>query len=292
MSSREEFLSEGDRRFFEFVGLPFPYVRPEPNYHPNPDPTKILSLSDLHAPYQHNGVLDLALKGEHDSGCVVIPGDIGDYYSKSRFKKNKVVSFKDEVRSIFLILEWLSVNWREVKVMMGNHDDRPEKTISALFNGATDLLIMTEPNLLKYLCSWFPNVELVGHSIQGEGLQLYYLYQHGDIVFTHAELSRAQKTATLEYISNYLHKWGRTLKVSPWKVIAQGHNHSDLKTSRDGEKWFLLPTASDPYSIGMEYIYNARMGGSPPSVGYTIFHQSNGITDYNKSHNVVIDYVE
>jgi predicted phosphodiesterase len=290
MTSRESNIQEGEQKFFEFIGLPYPYQRPPTKFHPSPDLDKILSLSDLHVPYEHNGALNLALSSEANASVVVVPGDLGDYYSKSRFKKNRAVSFKDEVRAVFLRLEWLANHWPSVKIMVGNHDDRPEKTIGALFNGNESLLIMTEPNLLKYLASYFDNIEVVGHRI--EGLELTHIYQHGDIAFTHAEISRAQKTATLEYISNYLRKWEHALRLKPWKILAQGHNHSDLKTSRDGEKWFMLPTCSDPYSVGMEYIYSSRMIGSPPAIGYTVFMQHGGVTNYNLSHNIVIDYAD
>jgi hypothetical protein len=56
----------------------------------------------------------------------------------------------------------------------------------------------------------------------------------------------------------------------------------------DGEWWFMLPTASDPYSLGFEYAFSSRMIGDPPAVGYTVFYQDNGETDFNASDNVVL----
>ena len=82
--------------------------------------------------------------------------------------------------------------------MIGNHDNRPEKTIGALFEGNVDLLIMTEQNLLRRIASYFPNVQVVGTQLDSRDFILTHIYQFGDIIFTHGELSRVQKTAVAE----------------------------------------------------------------------------------------------
>ena len=283
------FLGEQEKAFLTNFNIPFPYNRP-PSDWISSDPEKILVLSDLHEPYGSEMVLEEAKARHKDAGTLVIPGDLGDYYSKSRFRKQRHVSFKDEVRAIFFRLEWLATNWPTVKVMLGSHDNRPEKAIMSVLGDTTDLLVMTEQNLLKHLASYFDNIEVVDLQIPDKGIGLTHIYQFGDIVFTHGEISRVQKTATLDKVSKYLHDWSAFLGLKPFKVIAQAHNHQDLKTSEGGEFWFMLPTASDPYSLGFEYILSAKMWGKPPKVGYSIFRQSKGETDYNQSHNVVLRY--
>ena len=290
MTNREVHIQEEEKKFFTFLGKPYPYEPPEPEFEVDFDPDKILVISDPHSPFENWKVLNAAKKNEHDAGTLIVPGDIGDYYSKSRFKKTRVISFKDEVRSVFELIEWMATNWRDVRLMIGNHDNRPEKTIGALFDGNVDLLIMTEQNLLKYIASYFHNVKIVGTQLDNRDYVLTHIYQHGDITFTHGELSRVQKTAVMEYISKQLRRWSEILNLQPIHVIAQAHNHTDLKTSMGPEDWFQLPTACDPYSPGMEYIFSSRMGGHPPVVGYSVFYQHDGVTDYNRSHNVRIKY--
>lgn len=285
-----EYYAEHDKRFLEYIGIPFPYQRPASQWATEYEKAKIISRSDPHNPYCSEYVKHELIRKEKDAGLIIVPGDEGDYYSKSRFRKTHHVSFKDELRSIFYDLEWMATHWREVKVMIGNHDNRPEKSIAQMFTdqNATDMMILTEQNLLRHLASYFDNVEVVSHRIGGTGIELSYVYQLGDILFTHAEISRMQRTATMERISMQAQRWKRTWMLKPFKVIAQGHNHAAMKVPMDSEWWFSLPTAADPYSLGFEYIYSSRMIGVPPNVGYTVFFQEDGETDVNASDHVIL----
>jgi predicted phosphodiesterase len=278
---------ERERAFCDRFKIPFPYVPPESMFHPNPNPRKILCISDPHEPYSAEYVFDDAMAFHHDASMLVIPGDCGDYYSKSRFKKTHPGDFPKEVFAVFKRLEWASQRFRSVKVMLGNHDNRPEKKISTLLELDVELKILTEQNLLLHLACYFPNVELVGHTVKGEGIGLTYIWQYGDMTFLHAEISRAQSSATMEWLSGWLHEWGHLLKLQPYRVIFQGHNHQSMKKDVDGETWLQIPTASDPYSLGMEYIYT-RMYKHPPVVGYTVIHHDEGVCSTNETHNVVI----
>ena len=276
-----------ERAFCEAFNIPYPYVPPEPDYSPRRDERKILVLSDPHEPYGAEYVYREALRTDHDAGLVVIPGDMGDYYSKPRFRKTKPGSFRDEVRAVFYRMEWLSVHWPAVKIMLGNHDNRPEKKIQNLLDADPELLIFTEANLLKHLACYFHNVDIVEHQIVNKGMGLTYVWQFGDMIFTHAEISRAQDTATMEFISNWLHTWKGMLGLKPYRFIGQGHNHRNLLTGRDGETWMMFPTCSDPYSLGMEYIWQ-RMYRKPPAVGYSVLYHDEGVCSPNECHNIVL----
>ena len=219
---------------------------------------------------------------------MLVPGDAGDYYSKSRFKKPKPGNFKEEVRSVFHRMEWLSQHWPTVKIMQGNHDNRPEKKIQNLFDVDPELLILTEANLLEHLACYFPNVEIIKHDIYNKGIGLTYIWQFGDMVFTHAEISRAQDSATMEYISNWLHTWRSLIGLKPYAFIGQGHNHQRYIGGRDGEMWMMFPTCSDPYSVGMEYIFQGKMYRRPPILGYSVLYHDEGICDTNACTNIVL----
>ena len=280
---------ENQERLFRFMELPFPYTPPPKKWAGETNPSKILSLADPHDPYSCGVVLSHVMDYERDAHTIIVPGDIGDYYSKSRFRKTRHQSFSYELKSVFIRLEWLSTHWKNVKVMLGNHDNRPEKHASALIGNEVDILIMTEQNMLAHLISFFPNVELVGKQLDSTDINLTHIYQHGDIIFTHGELSVTQGTAILDRVQGWLDKWAHVLELKPYRVLAQAHNHRDLEQVKGTVKRMLLPTASNPYSAGMEYIYTSRMIGDPPSIGYTVLHQEDGRTDFNRSHNVVFE---
>lgn len=276
---------EDQQRLFSFMQIPWPYVPPAHEWAEKTDPTKIVSLSDPHEPYSAWQVLEHIQNHEKDAETVIVPGDLGDYYSKSRFRKTRHQSFAEELKSVFIRLEWLSKHWKVVKVMLGNHDNRPEKHMAQITEGSVDMLIMTESNMLERLISFFPNVELVGVQLDKTDTKLSHIYQHGDILFTHGELSLKSSTGILDRVEDYLDEWSDILQLKPYRVLAQAHNHRGSK--EEGRRTrFLLPTASNPYGIGLEYIYGPRMIGKPPTIGYSVFYQKDGVTDTNRSHNV------
>jgi hypothetical protein len=80
---------------------------------------RILIISDIHIPYQDNKALQLALDyGKNkDIDCVLLNGDLMDFYGASRFDKhptapkikdefNKTKQFFEYLRSIFPMLKW------------------------------------------------------------------------------------------------------------------------------------------------------------------------------------------
>lgn len=294
MNDRLERLREKDELILNFIGLEYPYNRPKSQWEKKRDVTKILTYPDPHTPYVSKNVKAKMLT-EKDSETLVCTGDIADYYSKSRFPKSRHQDFKQELRALFFELEWLSTHWENVKIMMGNHDDRPEKLLNNLLNGHAELHLMLEPNLLKWLSSFFDNIEIVGTQVNLLGIDemvkktVSHVYQHGDIIFTHAERSNVKRETLMENISKWVGGWAGYLGLKPYGVIVQSHNHTDLKTTGErGEKWFLIPTASTPLSVGMEYVLHPKMVGRTPSVGYAVFYQDNGKTDYNRSGSILL----
>jgi hypothetical protein len=274
-------------RLFNFMHLPFPYRRPK-QILTKPERGKLLIISDPHVIYENRIVHKHIEANDKDAETVIVTGDLGDYYSKSRFRKTRYVSFTEELAGVFRYLEWLATNFKSVKVMIGNHDNRPEKyVVGRLDNGSVDLLIMTEQNLLQHLAANFDNIDVVGTQLDATDINLTHIYQYGDIVFTHGEISMKQNSANLDRVEEYLDNWKHVLNLKPFRVIAQGHNHRDSSDSSKDRKRFLLPTASNPFSVGFEYIYGSRMIGKPPAIGYSVFHQYEGETDVNESQNII-----
>lgn len=281
-----KYYEEESARFLDFLQIPYPYIVPPKEWLTETDPNKILAFFDPHEPYAIEELFKEALKHK-DAGMVVIGGDLGDFYSKSRYRKTHSVDFSHEVREIFYRMEWLSTHFKKVKIMKGNHDDRPEKKIADLFtDGEIDLKILTENNLLGRLASYFDNIEMVGTKVKNHtyDINLSHIWQFNDIIFTHAEISRKQDSTIMEYLSNYLHTWRYKLQLKPYRVIMQGHNHRMMKGAKGDELWMLCPTAMQDVSIGGEYIYSPRCQGAPPQRGYAVIYQNDGVTDWNKTN--------
>jgi predicted phosphodiesterase len=278
--------SKEQSELFQFMGLKYPYNRPVSQWREQSrvTPGKVVALADPHRPYHNRVVFDHVESREKDADMIVVAGDLGDYYSKSRFRKTRHQKFCDELLSVFLGLEWLATHWRTVKIMIGNHDDRPEKYLYKAIDDKTDILIMTERNMLRELAANFDNIEVVGVQLSEADINLSHIYQLGDIIFTHGEISRAQSSGLLDRVQAYLTEWSEVLQLKPFNVLAQAHNHRGTKEEGEPTR-FLVPTSCNPYSEGMEYIYAPRMIGKPPVVGYSVFYQENGITDTNRSQN-------
>lgn len=294
MKIEEKAGKETVEKFLNYIGLQYPYKPPKQTLHKTLDPTKILYLADPHEPYGNPEVYKEAFDKHWDAKTVIIGGDLFDFYSQSRFEKTRVQPFRKELRAGFLRLEQLASKFDTILILAGNHDNRSEKTLVNLMQKSPELLEVFGYNILNFICDFFPNVKPVGIELNLIGIEerhkkvLTHIYQHGDIIFTHAERSNANRETLMKNISEYLRKWGAYLGLKSYSVIAQAHNHSDMKTTWGTERWFLTPCASSPYSVGFEYILHPSMKGSPPCVGYSVFHQENGKTDYNRSGNFLI----
>lgn len=289
MSKADERDLEDKRKLLEYMGI-YPYRRPKTQWSKAVDMSKLAVISDPHEPYSYEPVFR-ELEAQHkDAGAMFCGGDTGDFYSKSRFPAVHEVKFADELRAVFFRLEWMATHWRQVYVLTGNHDNRPEKKLVKSISHDLDLLIMVRLDLLRRLADFFDNITLVGQRTPNPEITLTHLWQYGDIIFTHAERSMAQKSALMAKLSEQLFKRKGLYRLKPYRVICQGHNHTSSKDtqSNTGETWFMLPSAADPFSVGLEYSHSARMIGNPPCIGYSIFYQEHNVTDVNRSNNFLV----
>ena len=274
------------KQFLEYMGVEYPYKPPPKQFHSSPNKNKSVIVADPHCPYETLAVRKEIEAKHKDAYWFRLAGDLWDFYTKSRFEKTKEVSFSGELRSGFFFMEWVSTHFTEAEFMIGNHDNRCEKMLLREIADPS-LMMLTEQNLMAYMASFFDNINIVGQEIGGSKV-LRHIWQCGDVIFTHAEISNRQESSLLNKISQYLHEWKDVLKLKPYRVIMQAHNHVADNLPRGTEHWYSLPTASDPYGIGMEYIFSSRLMGKPPQVGYTIMYQTDGITDCNETRHYLV----
>ena len=92
--------------------------------------SKVLVIPDLHLPVAHEYSLDFCVGVYNKYKCdrVVFVGDIIDHHAISFHDKNpNCPSAKDEYLSVNESLEWWIGTFPDATVMIGNHDERPER---------------------------------------------------------------------------------------------------------------------------------------------------------------------
>jgi uncharacterized protein YaaR (DUF327 family) len=288
-------LGEHDRerheQFFKFIKIPFPYVPPKKNFSKKIDPNKLPCVSDPHEKYSDERVWNDLLEKHHDAPHIHINGDMSDFYSKSRFVSYTHENFSDELYAVFKRMEWLSTHWRRITMILGNHDNRTEKKIASLIT--SDLLVLTETNLIKYLASFFDNIDVVGERVTDErtreNVDIGFIWQYKDIVFTHIERSMKQSSSLAEQIVSALLSWGNTFKLKPFRVVVQAHNHRAMKETTGGITVILAPMAARLTGNGLHYALHPSLRGKPPQVGYTMIYLKDGKTDINETDNYLLD---
>ena len=129
-----------DKTYYKSEGSRNPFKLPESHadsYEPfEIKQSKVLILSDLHFPYQHNEGITLALKYglENDVNCILINGDLFDFATISRHERDwRSRTVFDEFESVKTFLKGLRDAFPSAKIIykLGNHDERFEKYLYA-----------------------------------------------------------------------------------------------------------------------------------------------------------------
>ena len=155
----------------------------------------------------------------------------------------------------------------------------------------SDMLWMTENDILRYMCAWFSNVEVVGERAIGESnsVNVDFIWQYGDIIFTHIEKSQKQSSALLDGIATQLHRWSNIFNLKPFKIIIQAHNHRASFDTNGAEFLYLCPMCADVATTGLKYALSPSLAGNPPIKGYIEIYQKDGKTDINRIRMKIIE---
>ena len=271
---------EGKKGFEEFFGISF---KPLPKVKHKKNPLKRLMIADIHAPAHNDKVLKQAVADNLDCKDVVIVGDVWDFYSKSFFRKRKDIPFRDEFRQGYYILQWLASQFDTVYLQLANHDARFKKF---MFDNVTpELLKYCHSDILEEFIGFIPNVKIIKQKIEGNR-ELEYLYQDHNCVYTHIEVSGADVTKAVQEISKKLFKWHNTYKLKNYDMIVQAHNHSSGKIRVGDLFLFQIPCMIDIGNEAFSYVFDGKLKGSPPSIGYMI-----GILDKDGNYDPKKSYI-
>lgn len=270
---------EGLKGFEKFFDLEF---KPLPKVNHQKTKGKDLCLADIHAPAHSDYALKKAVNDNLDCENVYIVGDLWDFYSKSFFRKRKEIPFRTEFRQGYYILQWLASNFDNVYLQLANHDARFRKYM--FDNVPVDLLNYVHSNILEEFISYIPNVKIINQKIDGDRT-IEYVYQQSNVLFTHAEVSGTDISKAVQEVFKRMFKWQCTYDLKDYNAIIQAHNHQSAKLRMNKTIWlFQIPCLIDIGNEAFSYVFDGKMKGNPPSIGYMILFWNDGKLDPVKTH--------
>jgi hypothetical protein len=265
---------------------------------PPPRPSKekkIVVINDLHIPFHdERRLMEVVRRTADDTDELVVAGDFADFFNFSRFPKlSQTFTPVEEHQHQQRIANLLSKNFREVKILRGNHDGaRMVKMLEA--QGVPAAML----DYFQALCPGFINpLELVVKDLKNvsmvDPIELDYarfgfIYQLGDLILSHAETySRTPLVAAgnaLDWLQKFALPEGI---VKPFKHVAQAHTHGAGKVWADYGCW--------AYELGCLCLYPEYV--SDPKIktprgwkkGFTVFYQHDGVTDSERSNFIPLD---
>lgn len=265
--------------FFE-IDFKRPYKKNKIKKNPN----KNLVIADLHAPFHHKDLLETILNDQSDCKDIYIIGDMWDFYSKSFYRKQMSVQFPKEFREGFFLLQRFSEMFENLYLMLSNHDQRFKKWI--FDNVPEDLIDFTDYNVLSNLLQTIPNlVQLSQKTISGRNVE--YIAKHKNLIFTHVEKSNKDITKTVQEIEKDFARWGTYFNLGEYDGVMQAHNHSSGRVKYGDKILFQLPCLIDINSQAFNYVFNGKLIGNPPALGYVVLYENNGF-DLRKTH--IVDF--
>lgn len=195
-----------DKKLFKEAGSKDPFKLPESyaedfsNF--DISQSKTLILSDLHIPYHNNKAIELSLDYgvKHGANCILINGDMIDFYPISRFEKDpRQRSIKQEFEAVRQFLKYLRQKFPLARIVfkLGNHDERWEKW---LIVKAPELLDMEEFQLEVILGFAELGIEIVKNKRPITIGKLIVLHGHEVFGMGGVNPARAIFTKTLESV--------------------------------------------------------------------------------------------
>jgi predicted phosphodiesterase len=243
---------------------------------------KIVIASDFHAPFHAKACVAAMFEAERDADLLIVNGDLQDFYSISRFTKYENVTFEEEMAAVTLLLEQMSERFPRVLIVSGNHDQqRFEKQLRERLSEEMCKVVayLAGGNLsaIAAACKRYPNIELARHQVDASH-SVGWFAQVNDLIVTHAEKFSITPGAALRKINEWFVDQADTLKLKPWRVLAQAHTHQLGMFPFEANK-FLIETGCLCNTHGYQLV--AKIGGRPQRRGYITLVQNDGVTDIN-----------
>ncbi len=241
--------------------------------------TKVLSLSDLHVPFENNAVIEDALDKHSDSDILVLNGDLLDLFSVSRWPKNKSYPLKHEYTQALDWLKLFSKQFKQVVLIRGNHELRLQSYFSS--NLDPGISFMTHPDPLERLASGY-GFDKGGHFVKTHEFNnvLYtggicgWYAKIGNTIFVHPSGGSGVPMRTALKAANHF------IEIEDFEAIVCSHTHKMGKIFWKNK----LLIEQGCCCIPMDYEADAHMKWNQQTFGYAVVYMnSKGKIDFEKS---------
>ncbi len=241
---------------------------------------KVLSISDTHIPFYHNGVIKDAIKKHGDADVLVLNGDILELHSVSRWPKSKAVALKHEYQMAMAWLRKMSDLFPKVVLTKGNHEERLQSYFQA--NVDPGVSFMTDPDILHRLANGYDfdefgelrkmhDLDNVHYTKGG----LSWFARIGKCIFAHPSGGSAIPMRTSVNTANYF--LGREYDFD---ALVVGHTHK-MGTVIWNNKLLIEQGCA---CVPLEYEATSKMKYRPQAFGYAVVYMDReGNVDFDKS---------
>lgn len=263
---------------------------------PKPIKTKdelTLVISDIHSPFYRSDLIarivhQYGINGATPCKRLVINADLFDCYSISRFMATRNVNIVDEFLSTISLVALLSVNFPEIILTSGNHEQR---VFSYFMNHGIgiDKMFLVNYDWIKYVQSLFKNIK-IGKNILGNTKVGKHEQSHcfaiGDCAVGHFEISGGTPLVAAKKVEEWINKWRVYVpELAKCKLILQSHTHNLSRAEIYGGDVSIGETGC--MCEIQEYAVKPDAKYGPSVNGWWEVYQTNGVTDRNKSKYII-----
>lgn len=247
---------------------------PKKPFPASPD-MNILSLNDLHVPYQIETAVQEAVNQNINSDVLVL-SEMLDMFSLNSFGQTDNIPLEYEIEQGLRLLEYFSETFPYVIIIEGNHDNgRVLRKIAQRLPPA--MLFLVETNILERLAAPFANVKVIP----------FWAVKINDAVFTHALVTSVVPMSSGNSTYNhFIENNGIEYDMGEWSVIVQAHTHHQGVIFRNNTKIMETGCLCKAYRY-----FLAKPRKRSWDRGWVCVVQRNGKTLLNKTHVYHYNYV-
>lgn len=277
--SNSLFPSEAYKVNEDLLFTPEKKRRLEEIYHQFNDgkPKKILSLSDLHAPFIDFKAVEKAVIEHRDADILVLNGDVFDGQAMSDFDKLNDFDIEREFEQVFTLLDVVTKMFDKVLWLGGNHDmSRFIRMVSRKFGQGMKKYVLKRLNPIDYIAEKYDNVVIVPHQWA----------QIGECIFIHPDGYSSALMSTAIGQEKILRANMHEMLPNPkFHCLIMGHTHDMGEYFLNGTKIIEQGCLTYP----PDYHFD-RPGQRRWVKGYAVAHlNADGSIDFNNTRSYFLE---